>query len=271
MEERRVPDESVSALRGLLGDDELAFLGGRPDPAGPETVAALLEDPVTYERLMEAEGLRTAVGPRAVFAVVVYRAFGDLAEASFVPERVRSGVRLPVFDVGPLRELGDDHRRRVFLIDLLTSFARLRGGVRWERTARGLRRRRWSELDPLAHLEVIEQTAPPVRGPALRRAGDVALFLGGVFPEATTRTRYGAGTVARLAATAGVPPESALEVVSGEDGVLALYEVLGTRWYREAAERLGEPTIREMADRFVAARRFLGYVADRHLFPEARV
>lgn len=261
--------DDPSPLAGLIGDDELAFLAGG-DPGGaipsPARLAAVLSDPATYARVLGGQGVQTRLSPRAVFAVVVYRAFAEIDVASFVPERVGPGARLPVFDVDPLRELGEDERRRVFLVDLLASFTRVGGGVRWVRTARGVRRRRWSELDPLTLVELLGATPQEARAPVLRRAGDVALFLSGVFAEATSRARHSPTEVARIAQAAGVPPTAAVEILGGEDGVVGLYEVVGTRWYREAAGRLRDRTLEAVADRFVAARRFLSYVSDRHLY-----
>lgn len=259
-----------------LSDGDLAALGTAAEPMEvaalrtrlrlhPTLLDQLLSAPEVYQRVFSEPGFLTGLTPRLVFGVMVHRAAAELDEATFVAERVAPGRRLPVFDVGPLRELVGDPDRRIFLTELLASFTRVSGGVKWERTPRGMRRRRYSELDPF-HLAEVLETVPALRRPAvLRRMGDVALFLVGVLPEATASRRPSPPQVERLARTAGVEPLAALEVLAGDDGMLGLLEVTGTRWYRSAGDEPGFQLLHDVADRFPTARRFLGYLADRYL------
>lgn len=269
-------EDSRSRLLGRLGDGDLALLARAVEgrPAAGSLRAALRRDPASLDRLLAeprvveavfSSGFSTGLSPSLVFGVVVYHAAAELERASFIMERVGPRRRLPVFDVEPVREVVAAPERRVFLVELLSSFTRVAGGVRWERTRKGLRRRRWSELDPVQVAELEKQALPWQRPALLRRLGDVSLFLIGVYPAATATRRLSPGQVARLSASAGVDPAAALEVLTGEEGTLGLFEALASRWYRRAADAAHLPVLDEMAERLPAARRFLTHVADRHL------
>ena len=58
-------------------------------------------------------------------------------------------------------------------------------------TRRGWRRRRFSELDPVQLAGMLEAVSPAERPGVLRRLGDLALFLTGVFPDHTASTPLG--------------------------------------------------------------------------------
>lgn len=239
----------------------------------PEIVDDLLASPRLFERLLGVgRNLEPGVTPFLVFGVLVHRAALELRRASFVAEWSAPHKRLPVFDVAPLRDFLDDGGRRFFLIELLASFTRVAGGHWWVRTRRGLRRRRFSELDLVRLVPFVEQ-APAATSPALyRRLGDVALFLSGVFPDHTAESPYDAVHRELLGRSAGL---GAGEVAVGggtDESALAFLETLGQRWYRrarqEAATRIGVAPVYldDVAERFGAARRVLNHVSDRHLF-----
>jgi hypothetical protein len=173
---------------------------------------------------------------------------------------------LPVFDGGRLSGFLADLRHRLFLAELLASYAHVSGGSYWTRTPRGWRRRRWSELDPVRLAGLLEVLPPPERPGLYRRLGDLALFLTGVFPDHTAAHAFGAVDAARLLRSVGVRPERGPQA-----GHVQLMGWLGARWYRQAVESALVPTERlleltDIAELFDDARRVLNVVADRYLF-----
>ncbi len=258
-----------------LTDGDLRILGAAADIDLPEKLRErLVAEPAEIDRLLADERVVSAlfagefdaaISPWLVFGVAVHHAAADLQDASFVTERVLGAGRLPVFDVGPLRELVSTPERRMYLVGLLVSFTRVAGGVRWVRTPRGMRRRRWSELDPFHLAELVDEVASWQRPALLRRMGDVALFLVGAYPQATSSLKVEPQRLVRLARSAGLDPGGAYELTQGSEGMVGLLEVAGARWYREAATGTLGAVLEEFAERFPTARRFLSQITDRYL------
>jgi hypothetical protein len=230
----------------------------------PNRLESYLGDPRVYERVFEDKEMIPGLSPILVFALLVHRAMRDLESVSYVSEWTGAGERLPVFDVESLRVFIEDIVRRHLIIEFLSSFTRVTSGSVWVRTRRGYRKRRYSELDPLALAEMVESMPAERRASGYRRLGDVALFLTGVFPDYTARHPLSAVGRARLADFTGVSEREDL----GLEYVRFL-EVVGSHWYGRAASssRLhpGREPLADMAANFTLARRFLNYLADTHL------
>lgn len=214
-------------------------------------------------------GVTVGVSPFLAFATAVHRTAARLEHVSFVEERWAPRVRVPVFDVVALRDLLSDPLRRWFLVELLASYTRVSSGVTWSRTARGWRRRRFSELDPACLAEQLQYVGRSERPGVYRRLGDLALFLLGVFPDHLPTLGGPSGD--RLLRLSGVGTDGARE----RDGQ-ALLELLGSRWYsaaEAAARAAGAPVTGSlsvagyMGEHFAEARRVLNAVTDRYLFP----
>jgi len=277
-------DLHVGNLRGLV----------RSRRGGME---GFLADPAIFEALFGAGPTREVlrVSPLLVFAVAVRRATRELSSTRYVPEWRGPGVRALALDVARLREFASSPLRRFFMAELLASYARTASGSVLVATRRGLRRRRFSELDPVQLAGLLEVVEKAERPGVLRRLGDLALFLTGVFPDYVARQGFGPvdrGRLLRLAAagpsaagpsaagpSAAGPnaawPEDAVSTgrVTNDDAV-ALLARLGRRWYQLAYRLLPTPApvdvavIGEMPDRFDDARRVLNLVAERFLFPQ---
>jgi hypothetical protein len=218
----------------------------------------------------ESAGIWVGVSPFLAFATAVHRTAVALETATFVDERWAPRVRIPVFDVAALRVLLSEPARRYFLVELLASYTRVASGVTWTRTARGWRRRRFSELDPGRLAGLLEVVEVDERPGIYRRLGDLALFLLGVFPDHPPALSSGAATD-RLLRVSGLRTDRAADL-----GPHALLELLGARWYSAAvasAQAGGGPVTTtlavagHMADHFRDARRVLNAVTDRYLFP----
>ena len=253
-----VPPEALRARPA----DLLDLLGA------PATEAAVLTPAVDQDPFLRASSFLT-------FAVAVHRSAARLEGRTSTLEWVGPGQRLPVFDVASLREFLADPLRRLFLVELLASFTSVASGSTWERTRRGWRRRRFSELDPLRLASLLEVVGEAERPGVYRRLGDLALFLTGVFPDHTAERGLGpldAARLLRLVAAAGdvtlEPPADAEHL-----GAVGLLEHLGARWYRCATATVAAPataTTRVLpagSERFRQARRVLNVVTESAIFP----
>lgn len=239
----------------------------------PALVLDVLDRPATSRAVLNLAARRGGdrefafISPFLVFAAAIHRTAADLAATSYAPERVSGRMRVPVFDAAQLAEYLNVLRHRLFLADLLASFARTSSGMAITRTPRGLRRRRWTDADP-AQLAVLLETLPPMRRPAVwRRLGDVALFLAGVFPGAAEHVVATRLDATRLARRTGLAADAVPDTDTRD-----LIEWLGSGWYRLAADRAApaagaDAALREAADKFRPARRVLNAASDRYLFP----
>jgi hypothetical protein len=246
-----------------LRDEDLALLEratGRR--AGPGQVEALLANPAAYQAVLAPRGdplLRAS--PFLVFAMAVHKTAADLEAATFVPEWSGRQGRVVVFDAPALRAFLAAPARRLFVAELLASYVHVASGSFWVRTARGWRRRRYSELDPVRLAALLEAVEEAERPGVWRRLGDLALFLTGVFPDHTDAFGFGPVQASRLLRSAGLAPGE-----TGAGGGVALLELLGRRWYLLAhAASPALAVVGEVADRFEEARRVLNLIADWHL------
>lgn len=200
-------------------------------------VSAGLLNLASADALAIAEAARrfTFISPFLVFAAAVHRIAADMRGSGYVPERTAPGLRVPVFDGPQLTAYLAAPAHRLFLAELLASFARSSSGVILTRTPQGLRRRRWSDLDIGRLVMLLEAVPEADRPPVWRRLGDLALFLIGVFPASVDRLMTGRLEPVRLARLTGLaaPPDFG--------GPAELTEWLGAGWYRLAAQKTGAP------------------------------
>jgi hypothetical protein len=251
----------------LTDTDLLTLAGGRREHAAalraqPSLVLDLLDRPGVADSLLsaraEAPERFTYVSPFLVFAAAVHRTSSALVGTAYVPDRTGPRSRLPVFDGPQLAAFATVPRHRLFVAELLASYARVASGVAYSRTAHGWRRQRWDELD-LPRLAVLLEASPVAHRPAVwRRLGDGALFLAGVFPEHVERA-LGLVEVARLQRATG------LRLQRADGSVTALLEELAARAYERAGDSVPPGVVQAPG----SVRRVLTLVADRHLFPTA--
>lgn len=263
-----------------FSDADIAFLAGtagvasvddlrRLLHANPEILEALLPD--LYGSLFGADAL-LRVSPFLIFAAVVHRAARDLESVHFVQEWIGPGTRVPMFEVDNLRSFVNAPVRRFFLAEVLASYTRVASGTVWTQTPRGWRRRRYSDLDPLRLVELIDSAPEREQGILYRRLGDLTLFLTGVFPDYAGRRFLPpiAGQRLRRAVPDVQLPETR-GLGSGSEPVWLLEE-LGRRSYRmawQATEGWGGRKVdllADVADSFGDARRMLNFLTDQYLF-----
>jgi hypothetical protein len=251
----------------LTDHDLLTLAGGRAEQVPvlrrePALVLDLLDRPAVADAVLatrrDEPGRFSYVSPFLVFAAAVHRTSNALAGRSYVTDRIGPRSRLPVFDGPILAAFTAKLEHRLFLAELLASYARLTSGAVWRRGERSWRRQRWDELD-LPRLAALREALPVDDQPGVwRRIGDGALFLAGVFPEYAERS-LGLVEIARLQRATG------LQLSSAEGSVSALLEELAGRAY----QRVGDSVPRAVVESPRSARRVLTLVADRYLFPAA--
>src|SRR5256886_16398778 len=167
-----------------LSDADLAFLGAAGESRHdarhhPEQLEALIDSPQTFRALFAVPGREPLLrgSPFLIFAVLIHRIVRDLGHMSFVEDWVGPRQRVPVFETNSLRDFGADPLRRFFLAQLLASYTRVASCSTLVQTRRGLRRRRFSELDPIRLIELAELVPVAERPSVYRRLGDLSLFL----------------------------------------------------------------------------------------------
>jgi hypothetical protein len=250
--------------------------------ADPQELNELLASQQVFESVFAAPGAGDpffTASPFLVFAVTVHRAAAELESAGYVSEWLGPGRRTPVFDVDELREFMAAPWHRLFLTELLASYTHVVSGSVVVSTPRGLRRQRFSELDPVRFSGLLEVVSDVERPGVLRRLGDLALFLTGVFPDYVARNGFGPIGEGRLLRAGGIANGRAEDVprepgvaAFGDRGSVDLLEHLGRRWYQTAFELLPQPVaenvaiVGELPRCFRQARRMLGLITEQFLF-----
>jgi hypothetical protein len=242
----------------------------------------LLGSPRVFETVFATGGNSEpliGVSPFLAFAVAVHRAARELGSASYAEEWMGVGRWTPVFDAARLREFLSVPWHRFFLAELLASYTHVASGSVLVATRRGLRRQRFSELDPVRFASLLDVVSDAERPGVLRRLGDLTLFLTGVFPDYVARRGFGPVEQSRLvrasrqaSARSRGEPRAVQPGETVDDNAVALLEQLGRRSYRAAFQLLGTPAsghvaiLGELPERFGDARRILGVVTEHFLF-----
>lgn len=141
--------EAVAAryAEHLTDADLRALTGGRREQVAalrsqPALVLDLLDRPRVADALLVAGAEDperfTYVSPFLVFAAAVHRVSSALIGTAYVTERTGPRGRLPVFDGPQLAAFATEPRHRLFLAELLASYARITSGVAYARTPRRL-------------------------------------------------------------------------------------------------------------------------------------
>ena len=272
----RLTDRDLALLASATGGSPRVAEGVERLRSDPARIGHLLDSPEVFDALFApwtepASQPLAVAGPFLVFSVLLAGTARQLASRPFVREWIGPRERIPVFDVQPLRRFLDDAGRRIFLADLLASYTRVASGAVWIRDRRGWSKRRFSDLDPVRLLALLDVVPESERASVYRRLGDVALFLSGVFPDFVSQRLFGpvqAERLERAVATpgsAGVPQEA--------PGAIGLLERLGRGAYSVVLAHSPRPRIdlgralEEVAERFADARRVLNVLTDTHLFP----
>ncbi len=271
---RLLTGADIELLRSAGGGQAAEPLG-----ADPSKLDESLRNPAVFEALFGSASAGDpfiSASPFLAFSVLVNRVARDLEHAAFVEEWLGPARTVPVFDVANLREFLADASHRLFLAELLASYTHVASGSVWQRTARGWRRRRYSELDPVRLTQLLEVVPEAQRAGICRRLGDLALFLSGVFPDYVAshplQPRH-VQLIHRLLDATGMdaqtpPPDELARTRSPQQGIWLL-EWLGKRAYRLAIRAADTPAgeLRDVVDQFGRARRVLNTLTRDYLQP----
>jgi hypothetical protein len=250
-------ERDIATLAGIAGADPAELVADLR--RRPWRIHDLLSDAEIFDSILDRRDHPVrAVSPFLLFAVLVHRVADELREATYVNDWSGPRSRLPVFDVEPLREFIEDSGRMFFLARLLNSFA--------------LPAPPPVPADPFDLHQMamwLDQVMPGDRAVLLRRLGDLALFLTGIFPDRTASSPLRPVDAERLGRTVQMTSDEVLrlcDAASVAPGLDAL-ESLGSRWYETAVSEGGAPPlVSDVATRFRAARRVLNHLTDHHLY-----
>lgn len=222
----------------------------------PWRIHDLLSDEAVFDSVLDRHSHPARlVSPVLLFAVLIHRAADELRDAPYVNDWTGPRSRLPVFDVAPLNEYLDDFGRMAFLARLLASFA----------VPQPLPVPEENQFDLVALSGWLDSV--PDRLGLMRRMGDLALFLAGVFPDRTGSRPLLPVDAERLGRGVGMGADEILALCepAGLAPGLTAFETLGARWY-ETSLSSQPPVVGDVAHRFSAARRVLNHIADTQLY-----
>jgi hypothetical protein len=272
----RLTERDLALLAGAAGGDRSVGQGVERLRSDPARIERLIGSSEVFDTLFapwaEPAQPLTVAGPFLVFSVLLAGTARQLGARPFVREWIGPRERVPVFDVQPLRRVLDDPLRRMFLADLLASYTRVISGAVWVRDRRGWSKRRFSDLDPVRLISLLDVVPESERRVVYRRLGDIALFLSGVFPDFVSQRLFSPLQAERLERVLAATPGST-RVPEEAPGAIGLLERIGRSAYSVVLASTPPPrfdlarALEEVAERFADARRVLNVLTDTHLFP----
>jgi len=259
-------------------------LGFRQIKNDPELLEYLLASEDLYRSLFGPDGEPLLqVSPFLGFAVLIHRSAIAISKATFVTEWIGPRKRVPLFDTRGAKRILHDPSSRFFLAELLASFTHVSSGTLVRPSAKGLRKKRFSELDLASLVDIASDADELARLQIVKRIGDLCLLLAGVFPDYAgtmidRSPRYRAAVKRALVAVSGGDKSSRdldTEEVLGADDGLRVLESLASSCYSylirsniasAASARDALETLERIASDSEAVRRALNFVSDRYLF-----
>jgi hypothetical protein len=162
-----------------------------------EILRAMLADERLFRKIASDPEMIVQVSPRLLFCVLMERVKKDVAQLRYTVEPDKAVV----FDGRRVASLLQDTRIADYLVEVLTSFVRVRSTSVTVRLRPGLwTRRRFSDLDLQGLIRYTAALEEKERFGWYRRIGDLCLFLLGVFPDALPGAR-GAAPARRFSRT----------------------------------------------------------------------
>ncbi|MEN3184740.1 MAG: hypothetical protein ABDK93_07105 [Atribacterota bacterium] len=149
-----------------------------------DALNALLENDLLFDRVAQDTSLFVQVSPYLYFELLLRRAIRDIERESYTLERIGYRTVVPVFDGKKVLEVLARDALRDYLVELLVSFIRINNITVYIRRGRGVYfKKTLSDFDLELLAELSERVDEPYRFIFLKRAGDIALFVSGIFPE----------------------------------------------------------------------------------------
>ncbi|MEN3203087.1 MAG: hypothetical protein ABDK87_05095 [Atribacterota bacterium] len=164
------------------GEEKRAFLGLVTNDY--DTLNTILDNDLLFDRVARDEHLFVQVSPYLYFELLLRRAIRDIERESYTLERIGYRTVIPVFDGRKVLEVLARDALRDYLVELLVSFIRINNITVYIRRGRGVYfKKTLSDFDLDLLAELSERVDEPYRFIFLKRAGDIALFVSGIFPE----------------------------------------------------------------------------------------
>jgi len=184
-----------------------------------------LSEEKVFRRIMGDRDVGVQITPRLLFEVLLRRAVKDLERVGYTLEKDSTG-RIPVFDSEEVVGLLHNESLLVYLVDMLSSFTKIRSYAVSLRLPQGRWRDfRFHDMDLPTLREFCDVVDEEHRLGLYKRIADICLFMVGMFPEYVERHfRYPFSRTVR-------PPVGGTERMGPEE-----YEEEGCRFYRLAAE-----------------------------------
>jgi hypothetical protein len=213
-----------------------------------EEVEEILENELLFKRVMNEEEPFLSISPYLFFRILLKRAHRELRWESFTIER-HGMQKIFVFDTDRLTELLERRDLRAYLATMLSSFTKVETTVFYLIASGRVYRFKYSNIDMDDVEEGLKLVEEEKRFPLLRRIGDIALFLLGIFPEYLNRPFRGRRS-----------KEFAREVE--EKG--SFYYYLASM--HEEAKRLGlSEILYALSQNFMLVKKPLNFIAERYL------
>lgn len=226
----------------------------------PDSLDLVLEEEEVFKKAsQQRENAFVRISPYLYFELLLRQAIRDIKRDAYTLERVGYKTRVPVFDSQKVLEILSRDEIRDYLVELLVSFIRVNQFTIYFRRGKGIYYKKvLSDMDFDLLVEMSEMVDEPYRFVFLKRAGDLALFLSGIFPEQL----FGEQSYSLARNKRSIPWAN-----KGED-----LEKKGSELYRKASEsevakeKELSSTLTTMADNFTFTKKPLNVMADRYLY-----
>ena len=151
----------------------------------PDSLDLILEEEEIFKKAsQQKESIFVRISPYLYFELLLRQAIRDIKRDAYTLEQVGYKTRVPVFDSKKVLEILSRDEIRDYLVELLVSFIRLNQFTIYFKRGKGIYYKKvLSDMDFDLLVEMSELVDEPYRFVFLKRAGDLALFLSGIFPE----------------------------------------------------------------------------------------
>lgn len=148
-----------------------------------------LDHILNQEKLLQQTALQdnlfVRISPYLYFEILLRRSLCDIQRENYILENVGYfNKKIPVFEQQKVLDALSPDMVKDYLVELLVSFIRINNFTIYIRRGKGIYfKKTISDFDLDLLTEIAKEVDEPYRFLFLRRAGDIALFISGIFPE----------------------------------------------------------------------------------------
>jgi len=148
-----------------------------------------LDHILNQEKLLQQTALQDnlflRISPYIYFEILLRRSLCDIQRENYILENVGFlNKKIPVFEQQKVLDALSPDMVKDYLVELLVSFIRINNFTIYIRRGKGIYfKKTISDFDLDLLTEMAKEVDEPYRFFFLRRAGDIALFISGIFPE----------------------------------------------------------------------------------------